>query len=245
MIFKKKGSSEDFTKYRAIDLLNHVYKILSVILLNRLTSECCNFFSDWQAGFRQQCGCRDNILLLRLLYDQIINGNSRCTITYIDYTAAFDTVSHKYIDTTLVNAGGSRKMIAIFRAIYRVAAGMVRANITDGKKIFSESFDVRRGVVQGDIISPVLCILALDQLVQQQDLLGTARIQMQWYTYIACAWLCRWRGSDRAPRRRHDNATISNCKRLPDGGRHEINIYKSKSDQNFYTTCCWQQRTNG
>ena len=173
LIFKKKGSSEDLTKYRAIGLLNHAYKILSVILLHRLTTECSSFFSDWQAGFRQERGCRDNILLLRVLYDNIINGNSNCVVTYIDYTAAFDTVSHKYLDSALAKAGASRKTRAIFRAIYSVAAGMVRANSTDGKKIYSETFDVRRGVIQGDIISPVLFILALDQLFQQNDTLGS------------------------------------------------------------------------
>ena len=45
----------------------------------------------------------------------------------------------------------------MFRAIYEAAVGGVaRINGTDGQLIYSESFDVRRGVIQGDIISPVL-----------------------------------------------------------------------------------------
>ena len=35
--------------------------------------------------------------------------------------------------------------------------------------MYSSSFNVGRGVIQGDIISPVLFILALDALVQQYD----------------------------------------------------------------------------
>ena len=38
---------------------------------------------------------------------------------------------------------------------------------------YSDVFDIGRGVVQGDIISPVLFILALDQLVQAYDTHGT------------------------------------------------------------------------
>ena len=169
MMYKNKGSPDDCTKYRALGLLNHAYKIMSVMLLRRLVQECASFFSDWQAGFRPQRGCRDNVLLLRVLYDQIINGNSKCVVTYIDFSAAFDTVSHKFMDATLAKAGASRKSRAIFRAIYSAAAGVARVNGTDGKYVYSGSFDIGRGVIQGDIISPVLFILALDALVQQYD----------------------------------------------------------------------------
>ena len=111
-------------------------------------------------------------MLLRVLYDQIIRKNSKCVVTYIDYTAAFDSISHKFMDHTLGEAGASRKSRAIFRAIYRVATGVARARGIDGKYTFSGSFDVRRGVIQGDIISPVLFILALDQLVQTVNKAG-------------------------------------------------------------------------
>ena len=82
MMYKNKGPPDDCTKYRALGLLNHAYKIMSVILLKRLVEECRHFFSDWQAGFRPKRGCRDNVLLLRVLYDQVINANSKCLVTY-------------------------------------------------------------------------------------------------------------------------------------------------------------------
>ena len=100
MIFKKKGSHNDCSKYRAIGLLNHAYKIMSVILLKRLVTECADFLSEWQAGFRARRGCRDNTLLLRILYDYIIKNNKSCVVTFIDYTAAFDSISHKFMDAT-------------------------------------------------------------------------------------------------------------------------------------------------
>ena len=46
MMFKNKGSPDDCSKYRALGLLNHAYKIMSVILLKRLVDECTEFFSD-------------------------------------------------------------------------------------------------------------------------------------------------------------------------------------------------------
>ena len=77
--------------------LNHAYTIMSVILLKRLVAECCNFFSDWQTGFWSKRGCRDNVLLLRVLYDKMINANSKYWVTYIDFSATFDTVRRTQI----------------------------------------------------------------------------------------------------------------------------------------------------
>ena len=172
MIYKNKGSKDDYSKYRAIGLLNHAYKIMSTILLRRLVKECEQFFSEWQAGFRAHRGCRDNLLLLRLLYDHIIKNKKKCVITFIDYTAAFDSISHKFLDRTLEIAGASRKSRAIFRAIYKTATGTARVRGTDGKYELSGAFRICRGVIQGDIISPVLFILALDQLIRETDTSG-------------------------------------------------------------------------
>ena len=55
----------------------------------------------------------------------------------IDFTAAFDTISHKFMDNTLTKAGSSRKSRVIFRAIYATAAGIARVNGTDGNYVFS------------------------------------------------------------------------------------------------------------
>ena len=71
------------------------------------------------------------------------------------------------MDTTLAKAGASNKSRAIFRAIYEAATGIARVRGVDGATIYSEALNVGRGVIQGDIMSPVLFILALDQIIQQ------------------------------------------------------------------------------
>ena len=133
MVYKKKGSSDDCSKYRALGLLNHAYKILAVCLLNRMVKETDWFLSEWQAGFRNQRGCRDNVLLLRVIYDQIIRGNKKCVITFIDFAAAFDSVSHKFLDEALGNAKASRKTRGMFRVI--CSGTRCGKNTWEGRKI--------------------------------------------------------------------------------------------------------------
>ena len=77
MLYKNKGSANDLSKYRCIGLLPHAYKILSLIMLERIANECSEFLADWQAGFRPERGCRDNVLLLRVLFDQAIADNQK------------------------------------------------------------------------------------------------------------------------------------------------------------------------
>ena len=58
---------------------------------------------------------------------------------------------------------------SIFRAVFAAAQGTTRVRGLDGNHVYSETFEVRRGVIQGDIISPIFFILALEQLFRLHD----------------------------------------------------------------------------
>ena len=141
-------------------------------MLDRITKECSKFLSDWQAGFRPLRGCRDNVLLLRVLIDTVLKRNANVCVTFIDYSAAFESVGHKYLDRSLAAAGASRKTRAMFRAIYAAAEGVAKVQGLHGKTIYSKEFKVRRGVIQGDIISPIFFVLAMEQIFRHHDNTG-------------------------------------------------------------------------
>ena len=89
--------------------------------------------------------------------------------------AAFDTVSHHFLDEALgyatehdmIEPECAEKCRAIFRAIYDKATGCVRVTASDGVKIHSEHFPIRRGVVQRDIFSPLCFIIDLCVLLER------------------------------------------------------------------------------
>ena len=70
-------------------------------MLARLTVQCDGFLQDWQAGFRKNRGCRDNITMLRTMYQDLMRQGKALTINFVDYAAAFDSVSHRFLDATL------------------------------------------------------------------------------------------------------------------------------------------------
>ena len=169
MLFKNKGSKDDPTKYRCLAMLNHAYKALSQCLLARIQAETNQYLSEWQAGFRAKRGCRDNVLTLRSIYDYVLAARRGLCVTFIDYSAAFDTVSHKFLEKALHRAGASAKTRALFKAIYSKANARTAVSDIDGGTVFSNSFQIRRGVVQGDITSPVYFILALELILAMHD----------------------------------------------------------------------------
>ena len=103
--WKPKGSKNGFTKYRCICLLNSCYKLLSAYLLLQLVKQTQSYLSESQAGFRKRRGCRDNIYILSQLIKLSLSEDSPLVITFIDYVAAFDIVSHKFLESVLEEAG--------------------------------------------------------------------------------------------------------------------------------------------
>jgi hypothetical protein len=129
---------------------------------------------ETQAGFRKHRSTRDNIFLLSELMDEVIRTGNGCVFAFIDFVSAFDTVSHHFLDESMGEIEAElieqnrlqevlqlRKCRAMFRAIYAKASACVRVTDSAGQRMCSDLFPVDRGVVQGDIFSPVAFILAL------------------------------------------------------------------------------------
>lgn len=68
MIYKK-GEKSDPANYRPIALVNYITKIFTQILATRLNKwiEDSNFLPEWQAGFRKNRSCIDNIFSLNAI----------------------------------------------------------------------------------------------------------------------------------------------------------------------------------
>ncbi len=75
----------------------------------------------------------------------ILREGWQAIITFIDYSAAFDTESQMFLDEALAEAGVSSKVRRIVQAIFEAATGVVRLRHPDRTMTLSEPFDIARG----------------------------------------------------------------------------------------------------
>ena len=70
MPIHKKDDKTECSKYRGISLLSTTYKILSHILLQRLTPHAQDIIVDHQCGFRRNRSTTDQILCIRQVLEK-------------------------------------------------------------------------------------------------------------------------------------------------------------------------------
>ena len=163
-IYKNKGSQDDPKFYRPICLLEADLKCYTSIISDKMRSHSETVLGDLQNGFRMSRGTRDNLMSLSILVDEVLNQNSEAWITFIDFEAAFDTVKHAFIMSTLAQQGFPPGIIGVVEKVYENAKGRARAG-----KERSKYFPIRTGVVQGDTLSPMLFVLCLQRVLNQAN----------------------------------------------------------------------------
>ena len=141
------NSPKDCSNYRTIALLSHASKILLIILLNRLRQKFEDELPDEQAGFRRGRGTGDMLCCIHNVIEKTLLMSERTFLVVIDYSMAFDSVSH----IQMFNMGFPRHIVARIQALYEKQSAIVRWNGSHTKPFFMD-----RGVRQGCILSPLL-----------------------------------------------------------------------------------------
>ena len=82
-------------------------------------------------------------------------------------------------DEALGKAEASNKTRVMFRAIYKAASATTKIESIDGTSVMSKPFAVNRGVIQGDITSPIYFTLALELILKRYDVNPHRGVQFQ------------------------------------------------------------------
>ncbi len=156
-IYKKKGDINQPENWRPIALSNTDYKIYTSILNNRLMEYSPKLISKNQTGFSKNRFIIDNILIIN---ETLKSNQYKYAILCLDIAKAFDTINHLALFKILehVNTGNFTKCI---KEIYNNTMTRI---IHNGS--ISNPITIRRGVKQGDVISPLLFNIGIELMTK-------------------------------------------------------------------------------
>ena len=106
----KKGDKTDCNNYRGTSLLPTAYKILSNILLSRLTPYAKEIIGDNQRGFQRNRSTVDHIFCIRQILEKKWEYNEEVHHLFIDFKKAYDSVRREVLYKILIEFGIPRKL---------------------------------------------------------------------------------------------------------------------------------------
>ena len=161
--FKGKGNKYDINNYRSISLTSTIGKVMETIIHNHITEHCDKFklLHPDQHGFRNKHSTTSNLLeLLNDLTSYINNGQSVDLIT-IDFSKAFDSISHNKLIYKLETFGICGKILLWIKEFLNNKSFAIKLN-----NYLSKSLPVISSVPQGSKLGPLFYILYANDIMQ-------------------------------------------------------------------------------
>ena len=146
-------------------------KILTIILLRRLSATRETSCREEQAEFRSGRGCTDQIFVLRQILEIGHCYNRPLILVFLDIRAAFDTVHRESLWQCLKHNGIPERFLDLLRSLYEHTNGRVRVY-----NEYSASFPITNGVRQGCPMSPFLFNFVVDDVLSRAFASGEAGI---------------------------------------------------------------------
>ena len=167
LIYKKRGDIKDLKNWRPISLLNAEYKIISKAITLRLSQVLHSVVVSDQTCSIPDRSILSNVTLIRDVLDYIDIADEPAILLNLDQEKAFDRVNRAFLRHLLYHVGFGPNFCNWFRTLYNGAFMQIILN-----DFLTDRIPLRRGVRQGDPLSPllyVLCVEGLACLIRNSD----------------------------------------------------------------------------
>ena len=156
-IFKGKGDPMECGSYRAVKLLEHRMKVLEGVLEKRLRWKVK--IDDMQFGFVPGKGTVDAIFMVRQLQEKFLEKIKDLFFAFVDLEKAFDRVPRKVVRWVLRQLGMEEWLVQTVMTMYMYDRARTVVRMKQG---YSTEFEVKVGVHQGLVLSPLLFVAVID-----------------------------------------------------------------------------------
>ena len=159
LLIKDKAKGNAVGDYRPITSLPIMWKVLTGIKAEDLYQHLHqgSLLPDEQKGSRKESsGTKGQLVIERAILRDCKQRKTNLAIAWIDYKKAHDTVPHSWILETLDLVGAADNI----KQLMRESMESWKTQLTAYGKDLGEA-SIRRGIFQGDSLSPLLFVIAM------------------------------------------------------------------------------------
>ncbi|GEQ69107.1 hypothetical protein JCM33374_g2778 [Metschnikowia sp. JCM 33374] len=172
------AESKDIKDQRPISLSNTAIKVISKAVCRRLQKVMDVLVGPYQRGFIRDRRINQNTMefftMLERLKQQPSSQMDRRALLMVDFTKAFDRISHQYMHQVLMKMGLGSSIVRLIMSILTDQEAQISLNNWEG-----ERFPLRCGTRQGNPLSPLIFNLALEPFLMQMKALDGIPIEYE------------------------------------------------------------------